>query len=47
MDRLVDAKLLGHAYFFIGLYECFMSYAMAFWYMQVGIHLTPKEKKKS
>ncbi|BCS24978.1 cation-translocating P-type ATPase [Aspergillus puulaauensis] len=33
-DRLVDAKLLGHAYFFIGLYECFMSYAMAFWYMQ-------------
>ncbi|KAL2827955.1 hypothetical protein BDW59DRAFT_53274 [Aspergillus cavernicola] len=33
-DRLVDAKLLGHAYLFIGLYECFMSYVMAFWYMQ-------------
>ncbi|CEN60695.1 hypothetical protein ASPCAL03130 [Aspergillus calidoustus] len=33
-DRLVDVKLLGHAYLFIGLYECLMSYIMAFWHMQ-------------
>ncbi|RDW70502.1 cation-translocating P-type ATPase [Aspergillus mulundensis] len=33
-DRLVDTRLLGHAYLFIGLYECFLSYVMAFWYMQ-------------
>ncbi|KAL4938740.1 hypothetical protein BDV06DRAFT_200244 [Aspergillus oleicola] len=33
-DHLVDKRLLGHAYFFIGLYECFLSYVMAFWYMQ-------------
>ncbi|KAL4907192.1 hypothetical protein BDW74DRAFT_148734 [Aspergillus multicolor] len=33
-DRLVDTRLLGHAYLFIGLYECFLSYFMAFWYMQ-------------
>ncbi|KAL2865013.1 cation-translocating P-type ATPase [Aspergillus lucknowensis] len=33
-DRLVDVKLLGHAYLFIGLYECFMSFVMAFWHMQ-------------
>ncbi|KAL3479009.1 hypothetical protein BJX99DRAFT_268860 [Aspergillus californicus] len=33
-DRLVDTKLLCHAYLFVGLYECFMSYVMAFWYMQ-------------
>ncbi|KKK25632.1 hypothetical protein ARAM_003675 [Aspergillus rambellii] len=33
-DRLVDAKLLLHAYGVVGLYECFMSYVMAFWHMQ-------------
>ncbi|KAL5119505.1 hypothetical protein ACEQ8H_002570 [Pleosporales sp. CAS-2024a] len=33
-DRLVDWKLITHAYFFIGLLECFLSYTMAFWYMQ-------------
>ncbi|KAL4929772.1 cation-translocating P-type ATPase [Aspergillus undulatus] len=33
-DRLVNTRLLGHAYLFIGLYECFLSYVMAFWHMQ-------------
>ncbi|KAL4794982.1 hypothetical protein BDV19DRAFT_379120 [Aspergillus venezuelensis] len=33
-DRLVNTKLLDHAYLFIGLYECFLSYVMAFWHMQ-------------
>ncbi|OJJ42424.1 hypothetical protein ASPZODRAFT_20541 [Penicilliopsis zonata CBS 506.65] len=33
-DRLVDIKLLGHAYMIVGLYECLLSYVMAFWYMQ-------------
>ncbi|KAL4961040.1 cation-translocating P-type ATPase [Aspergillus stella-maris] len=33
-DRLVNTKLIGHAYLFIGLYECFLSYVMAFWHMQ-------------
>ncbi|KAL4982980.1 hypothetical protein BDW68DRAFT_194775 [Aspergillus falconensis] len=33
-DRLVDTKLLGHAYLFIGLYECFFSYVVAFWHME-------------
>ncbi|KAL4952729.1 hypothetical protein BDW69DRAFT_195411 [Aspergillus filifer] len=33
-DRLVNTKLLGHAYLFIGLYECFLSCVMAFWHMQ-------------
>ncbi|KAL4862167.1 hypothetical protein BDV12DRAFT_49407 [Aspergillus spectabilis] len=33
-DRLVDVKLLGHAYLFIGLFECFLSYVVAFWHME-------------
>ncbi|OCK75312.1 calcium ATPase [Lepidopterella palustris CBS 459.81] len=33
-DRLVDTKLISHAYFFIGIIECFLSFTMAFWYMQ-------------
>lgn len=33
-QHLVDAKLLGHAYFFIGAIECACSMAMAFWYME-------------
>jgi sodium/potassium-transporting ATPase subunit alpha len=33
-DRLVDTKLIFHAYFFVGLYQCFLSFAMAFWYME-------------
>ena len=33
-DRLVDTKLIFHAYFFVGLYQCFLSFTMAFWYME-------------
>ncbi|KAL4973582.1 hypothetical protein BDW66DRAFT_168478 [Aspergillus desertorum] len=33
-DRLVGSKLLGHAYLLIGLYECFLSYVVAFWHME-------------
>jgi sodium/potassium-transporting ATPase subunit alpha len=33
-DRLVDTKLIFHAYFYIGLLECFLSFTMAFWYME-------------
>jgi sodium/potassium-transporting ATPase subunit alpha len=33
-DRLVDPKLIFHAYFVVGLLECFLSFAMAFWYME-------------
>ncbi|KAL5340687.1 hypothetical protein BJX70DRAFT_396662 [Aspergillus crustosus] len=33
-DRLVDVKLLGHAYLFIGLFECFLSFVVAFWHME-------------
>ncbi|GAB1214742.1 hypothetical protein ATERTT37_003911 [Aspergillus terreus] len=33
-DRLVDVKLLNHAYVFVGLFECFLSYVVAFWHMQ-------------
>jgi sodium/potassium-transporting ATPase subunit alpha len=33
-DRLVDTRLIFHAYFFVGLYQCFLSFTMAFWYMQ-------------
>lgn len=33
-DRLVDVKLLNHAYVFVGLFECLLSYVVAFWHMQ-------------
>lgn len=33
-DRLVDTKLIFHAYFFVGLIECLISFAMGFWYME-------------
>ncbi|KAF2692005.1 calcium ATPase [Lentithecium fluviatile CBS 122367] len=33
-DRLVDTKLIFHAYFVVGLLQCFSSFAMAFWYME-------------
>ncbi|KAF2110504.1 hypothetical protein BDV96DRAFT_528108 [Lophiotrema nucula] len=33
-DRLVDTKLIFHAYFYVGLLECFLSFTMAFWYME-------------
>ncbi|KAL3429013.1 hypothetical protein BDV09DRAFT_203411 [Aspergillus tetrazonus] len=33
-DHLVDTKLLGHAYLFIGLYECSLSYVVVFWHME-------------
>lgn len=38
-DRLVDVKLLNHAYVFVGLFECFLSYVVAFWHMQVCLLL--------
>ncbi|KAF2197868.1 calcium ATPase [Delitschia confertaspora ATCC 74209] len=33
-DRLVDPKLIFHAYFFVGLVECILSFTVAFWHMQ-------------
>lgn len=30
-DRLVDTKLIFHAYFLVGMFECFLSFTMAFW----------------
>ncbi|KAL1611800.1 hypothetical protein SLS60_000020 [Paraconiothyrium brasiliense] len=33
-DRLVNTRLIFHAYFVVGLLECFLSFTMAFWYMQ-------------
>jgi sodium/potassium-transporting ATPase subunit alpha len=33
-DRLVDMRLIFHAYFCVGLLQCFLSFAMAFWYME-------------
>lgn len=33
-DRLVDTKLIFHAYFFVGMYQCLLSFTMAFWYME-------------
>jgi len=33
-DRLVNSRLVFHAYFFVGLLQCFLSFTMAFWYME-------------
>ncbi|KAL5407068.1 hypothetical protein PMIN03_007394 [Paraphaeosphaeria minitans] len=33
-DRLVNTRLIFHAYFIVGLLECFLSFTMAFWYME-------------
>jgi sodium/potassium-transporting ATPase subunit alpha len=33
-DRLVNTRLIFHAYFFVGLLQCFLSFTMAFWYME-------------
>ena len=33
-DRLVDWKLLLHAYGFLGIQQCLASFAMAYWYAQ-------------
>ncbi|KAL2366425.1 hypothetical protein RJZ56_000684 [Blastomyces dermatitidis] len=33
-DRLVNTKLILHAYGFVGVYECALSFIMAFWYME-------------
>ncbi|KAJ4332729.1 hypothetical protein N0V87_008155 [Didymella glomerata] len=33
-DRLVNTRLIFHAYFFVGLIQCFCAFAMAFWYME-------------
>ncbi|KAM5468777.1 hypothetical protein MauCBS54593_004772 [Microsporum audouinii] len=32
-DRLVNSRFILHAYGFIGVYECLLSFIMAFWYM--------------
>ncbi|EGE05367.1 H/K ATPase alpha subunit [Trichophyton equinum CBS 127.97] len=32
-DRLVNGRFILHAYGFIGVYECLLSFVMAFWYM--------------
>ncbi|EEP78988.1 Na/K ATPase alpha 1 isoform [Uncinocarpus reesii 1704] len=32
-DRLVNVRFILHAYTFIGVYECLLSFVMAFWYM--------------
>lgn len=33
-DRLVDAKLIFHAYFVVGMLECFLAFTMSFWWME-------------
>ncbi|KAJ4990386.1 h k atpase alpha [Stagonosporopsis vannaccii] len=33
-DRLVNTRLIFHAYFVIGLLQCFLSFTMAFWYLE-------------
>ncbi|KAL6705838.1 hypothetical protein ACN47E_006298 [Coniothyrium glycines] len=33
-DRLVNTRLIFHAYFVVGLLQCFLSFTMAFWYME-------------
>lgn len=33
-DRLVNTRLIFHAYFIIGMIECLCSFAMAFWYLE-------------
>ncbi|KKZ68893.1 H+/K+-exchanging ATPase [[Emmonsia] crescens] len=33
-DRLVNTRLILYAYGFIGVYECAISFIMAFWYME-------------
>ncbi|OJD23701.1 hypothetical protein ACJ73_04943 [Blastomyces percursus] len=33
-DRSVNTKLILHAYGFVGVYECALSFIMAFWYME-------------
>ncbi|KAF2022309.1 calcium ATPase [Aaosphaeria arxii CBS 175.79] len=33
-DRLVNARLIFHAYFLVGMFQCILSFAMAFWYME-------------
>lgn len=33
-DKLVDIKLLGHAYLFLGLIEATCACSMAFWYLE-------------
>lgn len=33
-DRLVNARLIFHAYFVVGLLECFLAFTMSFWWME-------------
>lgn len=33
-DKLVNARLIFHAYFCVGLLQCFLAYTMAFWWIQ-------------
>ncbi|KAI4637641.1 hypothetical protein J4E83_000458 [Alternaria metachromatica] len=33
-DRLVNARLIFHAYFVVGLLQCFLAFTMSFWWMQ-------------
>ena len=33
-DRLVNTRLIFHAYFIIGLLECFLSFTMSFWWLE-------------
>jgi sodium/potassium-transporting ATPase subunit alpha len=33
-DRLVNARLIFHAYFFVGLLQCFLAFTMSFWWME-------------
>lgn len=40
-DRLVNTRLILHAYFYVGMLETFLSFTMAFWYMQrTGVPFT-------
>ncbi|EDU50209.1 MgtA, Cation transport ATPase [Pyrenophora tritici-repentis] len=33
-DRLVNASLIFHAYFVVGLLQCFLAFTMSFWWME-------------
>ncbi|XP_014557492.1 hypothetical protein COCVIDRAFT_96915 [Bipolaris victoriae FI3] len=33
-DKLVNARLIFHAYFFVGLLQCFLAFTMSFWWIE-------------
>ncbi|EMD89795.1 hypothetical protein COCC4DRAFT_124864 [Bipolaris maydis ATCC 48331] len=33
-DKLVNARLIFHAYFFVGLLQCFLAFTMSYWWIE-------------